>query len=242
MTSQRSSGRNPVATEDPRGIEREVMWTGIGGQGVQLAAKVLALAATREGREVMSLGTYGGTMRGGNTDATVVIANDRITSPPMVSRTWGAIVVHPRFFEPIRGRLRASGVLLVDADLLETPLFGDASGTTAAGGARRASASDARRESDPIGLPTELEGLEIVALEATRLARDADAPKAAALVLLGAFANATGIVSHEALEAALAESLPPYRRQSLESNRRALEVGRDAVEPLSRAAWSAEAA
>ena len=55
-------------------IEREILWTGIGGQGVQLAAKILALAATRDGREVMSLGTYGGTMRGGNTDATVVIA------------------------------------------------------------------------------------------------------------------------------------------------------------------------
>ena len=27
-------------------IEREIMWTGIGGQGVQLAAKILALAAT----------------------------------------------------------------------------------------------------------------------------------------------------------------------------------------------------
>ena len=30
--------------------EREVLWTGIGGQGVQLAAKILALAAIREGR------------------------------------------------------------------------------------------------------------------------------------------------------------------------------------------------
>ena len=27
--------------------EREIMWTGIGGQGVQLAAKILALAAHR---------------------------------------------------------------------------------------------------------------------------------------------------------------------------------------------------
>ena len=51
-------------------MEREVLFTGIGGQGVQLAAKVLALAATRDDREVMSLGTYGGTMRGGKTDAT----------------------------------------------------------------------------------------------------------------------------------------------------------------------------
>ena len=40
-----------------RVTEREVFLTGIGGQGVQLAGKILALAATSEGRNVMSLGT-----------------------------------------------------------------------------------------------------------------------------------------------------------------------------------------
>ena len=62
--------------------EREVLFTGIGGQGVQLAAKVLALAATLDGLEVLTLGTYGGTMRGGNTDATVVVGRGPIVSPP----------------------------------------------------------------------------------------------------------------------------------------------------------------
>ena len=103
-------------------IEREVLWSGIGGQGVQLAAKILALAATAEGREVTSLGTYGGTMRGGNTDATLVIADGRITSPPMVSKAWSAIVVHPRFAAPLFSKLRPGGVLFVDSDLVEEEL------------------------------------------------------------------------------------------------------------------------
>lgn len=98
-------------------MEREVFLTGIGGQGVQLAAKVLALAATREGRNVMSLGTYGGTMRGGNTDATIVVAEGPIGSPPIVSRGWSAIVVHPRFFEPLRAKLRPNGVVVFDSGL-----------------------------------------------------------------------------------------------------------------------------
>src|SRR5690606_41928167 len=62
-------GARGIGAGEPRlktAWEREVMWTGIGGQGVQLAATILARAATLEGREVMSLGTYGGTMRGGN--------------------------------------------------------------------------------------------------------------------------------------------------------------------------------
>lgn len=191
---------------EPKAVEREVLWTGIGGQGVQLAAKTLALAATEEGREVMSLGTYGGTMRGGNTDATVVIGEDRIQQPPMVSSAWSAVIVHPRYFEPVRVKLRAGGFVLVDGDLLEVPLA----------------------ES----------GAEIVSIPATTLAREAEAPKAAALVLLGAFSAATGIVSAASLDSALAASLPSYRHEFLESNRRAIAAGREAIEPLSRPAWA----
>jgi Pyruvate/2-oxoacid:ferredoxin oxidoreductase gamma subunit len=49
-------------------VEREILLTGIGGQGIQLAAQVLARAAVASGLEVMLFGSYGGTMRGGPTD------------------------------------------------------------------------------------------------------------------------------------------------------------------------------
>ena len=97
------------------GIEREIFLTGIGGQGVQLAARILALAATREGRNVMALGTYGGTMRGGNTDSTVVVADCPIVTPPVVSRGWSAIVVHPRYWKALRPKLDPGGVVVFDS-------------------------------------------------------------------------------------------------------------------------------
>ena len=75
-------------------MERELLMTGIGGQGVQLGALVLATAATAEAREVMYFGIYGGMMRGGNTDSTVVIADAPITTPPVVARAWSAIAMH----------------------------------------------------------------------------------------------------------------------------------------------------
>ncbi len=103
-------------------MEREIFLTGIGGQGVQLAARILALAATREGRYVMSLGTYGGTMRGGNTDSTVVVADEPIASPPIVSRAWSAVVAHPRYWEPLRRKLRPEGVVVFDAELAQDGL------------------------------------------------------------------------------------------------------------------------
>src|SRR3977135_2851608 len=79
-------------------MERELLITGIGGQGVQLAAQVLARAATLEGREVMFLGLYGGMMRGGNTDSTVVIADAPIAAPPVVARAWSAIAMHDDYW------------------------------------------------------------------------------------------------------------------------------------------------
>jgi len=95
-------------------MERELLITGIGGQGVQLAAQVIARAATLEGHEVMYLGLYGGMMRGGNTDSTVVLADAPIESPPVVSRAWSAIAMHDEFWAPIEAKLRAGGVVLVN--------------------------------------------------------------------------------------------------------------------------------
>lgn len=201
------------------GREREVLWTGIGGQGVQLAATILARAGTLEGLEVMSLGTYGGTMRGGNTDATVVLANRPITSPPIVPRAWAAVVAHPRFFDPIRPKLRADGIVVVNAEILEGPLFPPSAVS-----------------------PTQPRPAQLLEVKATTLAREVDAPNAAALVLLAAFAKATGIVSQASLAEALANSLPAYRSQFLESNRRALAAGFGAVAAQTSPAWAKEAA
>jgi 2-oxoglutarate ferredoxin oxidoreductase subunit gamma len=95
-------------------MEREVLITGIGGQGVQLAAQVLARSAMLDDREVMFLGIYGGMMRGGNTDSTVVIADAPIEAPPVVSHTWSAIAMHDEFFGPVEAKLRPGGVLIVN--------------------------------------------------------------------------------------------------------------------------------
>jgi 2-oxoglutarate ferredoxin oxidoreductase subunit gamma len=96
-------------------MERELLITGIGGQGVQLAAQVVARAATLEGREVMYLGIYGGMMRGGNTDSTVVVADAPIAAPPVVSRAWSAIAMHNEFWAPVEAKLRPGGLVLVNA-------------------------------------------------------------------------------------------------------------------------------
>jgi Pyruvate/2-oxoacid:ferredoxin oxidoreductase gamma subunit len=108
-------------------VEREILLTGIGGQGVQLAAQVIARAALREGRHVMALGTYGGTMRGGDTSSTLIVGSDPISSPPVVARSWAGIGAHPRRWEGLRAKLRGDGLAVWDADL-----FGEATDPGAA--------------------------------------------------------------------------------------------------------------
>ena len=187
-------------------MEREIFLTGIGGQGVQLAARILALAATHEGRSVMSLGTYGGTMRGGNTDATVVVAEGPISAPPIVSRGWSAIVVHPRYFPPFISKLRSGGVVVFDESLA------------------------------PDGLdPGEARAF---GLDARHMANDAKADRAGSLVLLAAYCGLTGMVPLDALQTAMREAVPPYRREALDANARALDAGFGALPTLQVPAWA----
>lgn len=95
------------------------MLTGVGGQGVQLGAQVLARAAILEDRHVMVLGTYGGTMRGGNTDSTVVIADGPISAPPILSHVGVALAMHHAFWKPVRKKLRPGALVLLNSTVFE---------------------------------------------------------------------------------------------------------------------------
>jgi Pyruvate/2-oxoacid:ferredoxin oxidoreductase gamma subunit len=100
-------------------VERELVVTGIGGQGVQLAASVLAHAALAEGRFVQVFGSYGGMMRGGNTEATVVVADGPVESPPTISAAWSVILMHHDFSDRALTCLRPGGVALVNATVFD---------------------------------------------------------------------------------------------------------------------------
>lgn len=98
---------------DPR---RDVIITGIGGQGIQLCAKVLALAAAADGHHVMLSSYFGGEMRGGRTEATVVTRDDPIVGlPPIVPRLDAVIVLHPAFLGDALPRLTDDPLVVSDA-------------------------------------------------------------------------------------------------------------------------------
>ena len=100
-------------------LEREILFTGIGGQGVQLAAKSLATAAMREGRRVLMFGTYGGMMRGGDTDATLVIGDDSLITPPVVDSAWAAFAMHHMSWSSVGMKLRPDGFMMKNESVFQ---------------------------------------------------------------------------------------------------------------------------
>ncbi len=100
-------------------MEREILLTGIGGQGIQLAAQVLARAAVASGLEAMLFGSYGGTMRGGPTDSTLVVADAPVSAPPIVSRAWSAIAMHPAGWDAVAAKLTPEAVVVRNESLFE---------------------------------------------------------------------------------------------------------------------------
>lgn len=187
-------------------MERELLLTGIGGQGIQLAAQVIARAALADGRAVQMFGSYGGMMRGGRTDATIVIAPDAVEAPPTVHDAWSAIVMHGAYAEPILAAVRAGGVVVVASDVHDATLDRDR--------------------------------YTVIELPMTDIAERAGNRMAASMVAAGAYAAATDLVSIDALTGAVADSLPPYRKQLAEVNVAALRAGFDAAPRGIAPAWT----
>jgi Pyruvate/2-oxoacid:ferredoxin oxidoreductase gamma subunit len=175
-------------------VERELVMTGIGGQGIQLAAQVLARAAIAEGTQVQLFGSYGGMMRGGKTEATLVFADGPVESPPTVGHAWSGIVMHPEHASDVVPRVVEGGLLLVNSSIC-----GELAG----------------------GRP----GVRRIELPATDLAVDAGNIMTASMVMAGAFAELSGIVSVDAVSAAISSALPSYRTQHIALNERAVEIG-----------------
>ena len=180
-------------------MEREILFTGIGGQGVQLAANVLAHAAMLEGRDVQLFGSYGGMMRGGNTDAELVIADGSIEAPPTVGSAWVALLMHPDYATTALARVRPGGLVLRDAGLW----------------------NGAVPRTD----------VHVVDVSAAERAVEAGNVMAASMVMLGALSTLTGVVQLDSLFVGVEMCVPPYRRQHLELNQRALRMGASDVTP-----------
>jgi 2-oxoglutarate ferredoxin oxidoreductase subunit gamma len=97
----------------------EVLLAGTGGQGVIMAAVILAeAAATHDGKNAAQTQSYAPAVRGGACQAEVVICDDEIDYPK-VTHADALLAMSQEACDRYEPLLKADGVLIVDSILVE---------------------------------------------------------------------------------------------------------------------------
>ena len=84
-------------------MTEEIIIAGFGGQGVLSMGKILAYSGIMQDQEVSWMPSYGPEMRGGTANVTVIISDERISSP-VLNAFDSAIVLNQQSmdkFEPL---------------------------------------------------------------------------------------------------------------------------------------------
>ncbi|WP_425266020.1 2-oxoacid:acceptor oxidoreductase family protein [Desulfohalovibrio reitneri] len=94
---------------------------GFGGQGVMLIGNLLAYAGMHAGLNVTYIPVYGPEMRGGTANCTVVIADEDIGSPIILSPV-SCIIMNRPSLDKFQPRLRDGGLAVINSSLVDMEL------------------------------------------------------------------------------------------------------------------------
>jgi indolepyruvate ferredoxin oxidoreductase beta subunit len=189
-------------------VTTTVSLVGVGGQGILLAAAILAETASADGLDVKASEVKGMAQRGGSVLSTVRFGAN-VWSP--VAR-HADVVIAMELLEGHRslGRLATQGTLVCAVTTRIVP------------------GSVLRREDEypaDLSAAAAARGVRLIALDAEALAREAGTQRAVNVVLLGA-ASAVLPFTAASWQRGLAAAVPA---KILEVNERAFALGRDAV-------------
>ena len=96
-------------------MTEEMIIAGFGGQGVLMMGKILAYSAIMQNKEVSWFPSYGPEMRGGTANVTVILSDDRISSP--VLRLYDtAILLNQQSLDKFEPSVKPGGLLLYDGN------------------------------------------------------------------------------------------------------------------------------
>lgn len=101
-------------------MKEEIIIAGFGGQGVLSMGKILAYAALMEGKEVSWMPSYGPEQRGGTANVTIIISDERISSP-ILSTYDTAIVLNQPSLDRFEKQVKPGGTLIYDSYGISTP-------------------------------------------------------------------------------------------------------------------------
>jgi len=96
-------------------MNEEIIMAGFGGQGVLSMGSILAYAGIMENLEVSWMPSYGPEMRGGTANVTVILSNDRISSP-ILSTYDTAILLNQQSLDKFEKTVKKGGLLVYDTN------------------------------------------------------------------------------------------------------------------------------
>ena len=95
-------------------MKKEIIISGFGGQGVLSMGKILAYSGLMDNKEVTWMPAYGPEQRGGTANVTVIVSDEKISSP-ILSKFDIAIVLNQPSLEKCEPKLKPGGILIYDS-------------------------------------------------------------------------------------------------------------------------------
>ncbi|OLR55334.1 indolepyruvate oxidoreductase subunit beta [Hornefia porci] len=159
-------------------MTKNILLTGVGGQGTILAAKMLTIGLMEEGYDVKMSEIHGMSQRGGDVTSQVRYSRERVWSP-VIEKGTADIIVSFEKMEALRNLdyIRADGTVVVNSEEIPsmTVLTGE-----------EEYAPDVIEE-------LQRTAKKVVVIDASRKAEELGNVKAANVILLGALVQAMGL-------------------------------------------------
>lgn len=102
-------------------MKKEIIIAGFGGQGVLSMGKILAYSGLMEGKEVSWMPSYGPEQRGGTANVTVILSDDRISSP-VLNEYDIAIILNQPSMDKFENKIKPGGILIYDGYGIHNPV------------------------------------------------------------------------------------------------------------------------
>lgn len=96
-------------------MKEEIIIAGFGGQGVLSMGKILAYSGLMQGQEVSWMPAYGPEQRGGTANVTVILSDDKISSPVLHSYDAGIVLNQPSL-DKFEDKIKPGGTLIFDSN------------------------------------------------------------------------------------------------------------------------------
>ncbi|MFO7923903.1 MAG: 2-oxoacid:acceptor oxidoreductase family protein [Bacteroidales bacterium] len=96
-------------------MTEEIIIAGFGGQGVLSMGKILAYSGIMQDQEVSWMPSYGPEMRGGTANVTVILSDERISSP-IINRFDTAIILNQQSMDKFEQSVKPGGILIYDGN------------------------------------------------------------------------------------------------------------------------------